>query len=343
MNHISDKRLKKISLFVAVLVLLLAPSGWSLEPLMEERIKVSVAVGPDDVFHGSIQLASAMGLFGQQGLNFQLMVMSSGAQAAWAVIHGRSLFGIHGFEQVLLARQNALPLMAIGKAAIGLGLQVAARERSLAEAWASPQLKGEKKFTLLKGRLIGIDASDLLQKVWIQWMAGKAGLNIQTDLHMMDVGNWYDAMAALGTGRVDLLVTRSPIGEMLQSKGTGRIVWPRTIEISESQPLYLIISMREDSLQAHEETAWKFLRAMRANFLFMTQQRDQTMSIASRLWPRIPEEALNQAVSNTLNLLPKDMTLQKDEARITTEMLLESGLLSRKIPFEQACTNQFLP
>ena len=333
----------RIALLLAIsIALFLAPAGWGWELMTEERAKVSVAVGPDDVFHGYIQLAAAMGLISRHGLDLQLTVMSSGARAAEAVIQGRSVFGIHGFEQVLLARQREIPLIAIGKAANGPGLQIVARERSLAKTWASPRLRGSKKFSLLKGRLIGVDAGDLLQRAWIHWMSDKAGLNIQTDLKVINVGARDAGMAAMEAGRVDLLVSRPPTGEIIQSKGAGRIVWPSGKEIGDA--LYLVVSMREeDAREVYPETPGKFLWALRLAFILLRQQQDYTLSIARRLWPRVPEDALKLAVANTLHLLPRDdLMLKKNEARLTIGWLLKAGGLNRKIPFEASCTNQFL-
>jgi ABC-type nitrate/sulfonate/bicarbonate transport system substrate-binding protein len=331
-----------IAFLVMGAVLFFAAAAWCLELLPMERVKVSVAVGPDDLFHGYIQAAMAMGLFSQHGVDSQLMVMSSGSQAAKAVIQGRSLFGIHGFEQVLLARQKELPLMAIGKAMNGTGLQIVARERSLAEAWASPKLKGTKKLSLLKGRRIGVDAADLLQGLWVQWIAGRAGLDARRDFDVLDVGSGTDGIAELTSGTVNYLVTRPPVGETIQSKGAGRIVWAAGEAPEEPGPLYLVVSMREGAWQANPDAPIKFLRALRASFVLMQQQQDYSLSAARRLWPDIPEEALRQAVVNTLPLLPQDLTLQEDEARLTMKLMLEAGLLSKKIALEEACSNWFL-
>ncbi len=327
---------------VMAAVLLLATPGLGAEPLFIERKSVKIALGTDDLFHGYVQLAAAMGLLGQHGLDVQLLITHSAERAAESVIQGRCLFGIHEFQQVLLAREREQPLVAISKAMDGPGLQIVARDAAVAGAWVSPQLRGKKKFALLKDKLIGIDAADELQAPWLQWRAEMAGLDAQKELRMVDAGSGAEGIAALESGAVDYLVTRPPTGEMIHYMGTGRIVWLGGDKPEELRPLYLVVSMREDSGKAYPDMPGKFLRAMRSSFVLMHQQQERTFSTARRLWPRVPEAALRQAVANSLQLLPWDLALKKDEVRLTIKLMLKAGLLNREITMEEACAIQFL-
>ncbi|MBW2147788.1 MAG: hypothetical protein JRI22_12275 [Deltaproteobacteria bacterium] len=74
----------------------------------------------------------------------------------------------------------------------------------------------------------------------------------------------------------------------------------------------------------------------------MRKQQEHTFSIAQRLWPRIPEAALRRAMINTLPLLPEDLLLTEDGAELTMKLMLEAGMLKRKVSLEEACTNWFV-
>ncbi|MBW2306105.1 MAG: ABC transporter substrate-binding protein [Deltaproteobacteria bacterium] len=323
-------------------VFLLASSGLGAGPLFLERKSVKIALGPDDLFHGYVQLAAAMGLLGQHGLDAQLLVADSGEKAARAVIRGRGLFGVHDFQQVLLAREREEPLLAIAKGMEGPGLRIMTRDPALVQAWLSRRLRGAKKFALLRGMRIGVDGSDMLRAQWVRWMAGRAGLDARKDFEIIDVGPGIDGMAALKSGAVQYLAARSPAAEMIQDRRAGRIVWPERYEPGEPAPLYLVVSMYEDSVKAYPEMPGKFLRALRASFVLMRKQQEHTFSIAQRLWPRIPEAALRRAMINTLPLLPEDLLLTEDGAELTMKLMLEAGMLKRKVSLEEACTNWFV-
>ncbi len=180
-----------------------------------ERAKVAIAVDGRSALHYlPLTLAEQLGYFKAEGLDVDILDMSSGEAAAQAVVSGAAQVGAGDFDQ-LLAWQ------ALGQMCQSFVLL--ARAPGVAFGVSPHALPAYRTLTDLKGKRIGMSAPEAPGHRMARLMLARAGLGA-SDVSYVSLASMDQAVVAFRLGQVHALSHGDPVMTMLEQRGEIRVV-----------------------------------------------------------------------------------------------------------------------
>lgn len=160
------------------------------------KLRIWGASATIEAYHGFLFLGIPLGFYREQGVEAEFGTAAGSAATLQLVATNQAQLGYVGMEVMILAKQRnpTLPVQAVYLQDRGNIYEIVVPEESPIRGLAD-----------LRGRAIGVAnlASGALPS--LRAMLADAGLNPQTDVQLLPVGNGAAAAAALRAGRVQAL------------------------------------------------------------------------------------------------------------------------------------------
>lgn len=284
-----------------------------------------------DLAYGGIYLAKDKGYFAEEGLDVNVQAGGFGLDPIKQVASGADAFGIAGAGNLLIARTQDIPVVAIGAYFQLNGVGYMTRKDS-----------GITTFKQFKGKRIGVqtgsDTDTLYRALLVK--------NGMTSKDVREVPIQYD-MTPFVSGQIDILpgyVTNQPI--TLDGKGIQT-----SIVTAQSEGLFFYGSAfitSEKLISENPELVRKFMRGLQKGWSAFFANKDEAVAIAHK-WapefdakdlPKIYDAALPLIKGNTPGLEINGM--QEDRWLATAKVLEDAGLLKGKVDIGKAYTTRFL-
>jgi NitT/TauT family transport system substrate-binding protein len=292
----------------------------------QTTVKVGTAVLGDYALAGPFIVAAEKGFFRNAGLTAEFVPFRGGPNLVKAVIAGEILLGAAGSTDILVFREAGMPLKMVATHTEGnhFTLNVAPEVQSVAE---------------LKGKTIGVTAIGSTTWVFARLVAKQQGWDPDKDVKIVALGGLDAQLAALSRKETAAYVWGDG-GAVTQLAGKSKVltrldtVTPRWI----SQIQYV----SEDGIKKNAEQIRSAMRAVFTALRFMKEQTNEAAEIIAKTIGWSPEAVL-AAHKLSGPLLSLDGQVSMQALGSMQEVLLEQGVIKKKLPLEEHVAREFFP
>jgi len=232
-------------------------------------------------------IAQARGFYAKQGLDVELLHISSGSMNVQALVGGSIQFAAGGPGAVearlrglkLLIIANPLPVIATNLVSV-------------------PEIKTMGD---LKGRIGGISRFGSSTDQAIRYLFRKAGLNPDADLKLLQLGGDANRLAALRIGKIHYTFLGGAASE--QARAQGYKVLATAQQMAIPFPWTAVI-VNEPWLATNREIATRYVKAITEAIWFIKRNRAESEGIIARYMKTSDPHVLRVEYDFNVSLLP---------------------------------------
>lgn len=228
-----------------------------------ERIRASYAA--PNASQSPLWVAAARGFFSKQGLEVDLLYISSGSLNVQALVGNTVQFAAGG-PAALEARLRGPKLLTIANP-----LQVLA-----SNLVALPEIKTVAD---LKGKIGGISRFGSSTHQGLRYLFRANGLSVESDLKMLQLGGDANRLAALKAGKIQYTFLGAAATE--QARGQGLKILATAQQMNIPFPWTSVV-VNEGWLEANRDTAYRYVKAVAEAIGFMKRDRAASEKIIAK-------------------------------------------------------------
>lgn len=264
-----------------VLIVICLPS---LAPAAE---RLRAAYAALNASQSPLWIAQARGFYAKQGLDVELLHISSGSMNIQALVGGSIQFAAGG-PGAVEARLRGLKLLIIANPLPVIATNLV----SVSEIKAVGDLKG---------RIGGISRFGSSTDQAIQYLFRKAGLSPDADLKLLQLGGDANRLAALQIGKVQYTFLGGAASE--QARAQGYKVLATAQQMAIPFPWTAVI-VNEPWLNANRDVATRYLKAITEAIWFIKRNRAESERVIARYMKTSDAHVLRVEYDFNVSLLP---------------------------------------
>ena len=228
-----------------------------------ERVRASYAAV--NASQSPLWVAQDRGFYAKYGLEVDLLYISSGSLNVQALVGGSVQFAAGG-PGAVEARLRGIKLLIIANPLPVLASNLISQ----------PEIK---TIADLKGKIGGISRFGSSTDQGIQYLFRKNGLNIDTDLKLLQFGGDANRLAALKIGRAHYTFLGAAASEQAKTQGFRILATAQQMAI----PFPWTASVVSESwLGANREVAYRYVKALTEAIWFMKRNRAESERIIAK-------------------------------------------------------------
>lgn len=299
-------------------------------PRKIEHLKLTLAglEGPESA---GILMAEERGYFSDEGLDVDVLTPSNPTSAIGYVEYNVDDLGVTSQPQLVLAREEGSPLVAVGS----LVTQPTAAMIWLRES----KIRG---IADLEGKTIAI-AGLSYQEALLESMLAEAGLTLE-DVVVEEVS--YELAPSLVSGKADAILGSWNVeGLELESRGLHPVVTPvDTLGIPAYEESVLIT--RADRVAEDPQMIRGFMSAVRRGAIAAIEDPEavvKAIETGDETNPETDRKEIEAQVEATLPLLSKTGYMSPEQAEQLVVWMLDQGMIEDEMPVSELLTNSYVP
>jgi NitT/TauT family transport system substrate-binding protein len=288
--------------------------------------KIGTAVLGDYSMAGPVIVALEKGFFGQEGVNVEFVPFRGGPDLLKAVLAGDVLVAVSGSTDILVFREAGSPIKMIATHTEGnhFTLNVAPDVAALAD---------------LKGKAVGITRPGSTTWIFARMLAKQQGWAPDRDLKIVSLGALDAQLAALSRKEIAAFIWGDG-GAVTELQGKSKIL----MRLDRFTPQWIsqIDYASEEAIRKDPETIRKVLRGIFRALRFMKEHPEDAAPLAAKKLGWTPEAVL-RAHKVSSPLFPFDGSISVQALASMQDVLLEYGILKKRLPIEEHFTKDFIP
>jgi NitT/TauT family transport system substrate-binding protein len=292
----------------------------------QRGVKIGTAVLGDYSMAGPVIVALEKGFFRQDGLNVEFVPFRGGPDLLKAVLAGDILIAVSGSTDILVFREAGSPIKMIATHTEGnhFTLNVAPEVSALDQ---------------LKGKAIGITRAGSTTWIFARMLAKQQGWDPDRDLKIVALGALDAQVAALARKEIAAFVWGDG-GAVTELQGKSKIL----MRLDRFTPQWIsqIDYASEDAIRKDAETIKKGLRGIFRALRFMKEHPEEAAPLAAKRLGWTPDAVL-RAHKISSPLFPFDGSISVQALGSMQDVLLEYGVIKKRLPLEQHFTKDFIP
>jgi NitT/TauT family transport system substrate-binding protein len=292
----------------------------------QRGVKIGTAVLGDYSMAGPVIVALEKGFFRQDGLNVEFVPFRGGPDLLKAVLAGDILIAVSGSTDILVFREAGSPIKMIATHTEGnhFTLNVAPEVSALDQ---------------LKGKAIGITRAGSTTWIFARMLAKQQGWDPDRDLKIVALGALDAQVAALARKEISAFVWGDG-GAVTELQGKSKIL----MRLDRFTPQWIsqIDYASEDAIRKDAETIKKGLRGIFRALRFMKEHPEEAAPMAAKRLGWTPDAVL-RAHKISSPLFPFDGSISVQALGSMQDVLLEYGVIKKRLPLEQHFTKDFIP
>jgi NitT/TauT family transport system substrate-binding protein len=292
----------------------------------QPNVKIGTAVLGDYSMAGPVIVALEKGFFGQEGINAEFVPFRGGPDLMKAVLAGDVLIAVSGSTDILVFREAGSPIKMIATHTEGnhFTLNVAPDIGAVAE---------------LKGKAIGVTRAGSTTWIFARMLAKQQGWDPDRDVKIVALGALDAQLAALSRKEIAAFVWGDG-GAVTELQGKSKIL--TRLDRFTPQWISQIDYASEDAIRKEAETIKKGLRGIFRALRFMKEHPEDAAPLAAKRLGWTPEAVL-RAHKVSSPLFPFDGSISVQALGAMQGVLLEYGMLKKRLPIEDHFTKEFVP
>ena len=292
----------------------------------QPSVKIGTAVLGDYSMAGPIIVGLEKGFFAQEGINAEFVPFRGGPDLLKAVLAGDVLIAVSGSTDILVFREAGSPIKMIATHTEGnhFTLNVAPDVGALAD---------------LKGKAIGITRAGSTTWIFARMLAKQQGWDPDRDVKIVALGALDAQLAALSRKEIAAFVWGDG-GAVTELQGKSKIL----MRLDRFTPQWIsqVDYASEDAIRKDPETIKKALRGIFRALRFMKEHPEDAAPLAAKRLGWTPEAVL-RAHKVSSPLFPFDGSISVQALGAMQTVLLEYGVIKKRLPLEEHFTKEFAP
>src|SRR5438552_13217770 len=292
----------------------------------QPSIKIGTAVLGDYSLAGPVIVALEKGFFRQEGVNVEFIPFRGGPDLLKAVLSGDVLIGVTGSTDILIFREAGSPIKMIATHTEGnhFTLNVAPDVSAVGD---------------LKGKAIGITRAGSSTWIFARMMAKQQGWDPERDVKIVALGALDAQVAALSRKEIAAFVWGDG-GAVTELQGKSKVL----MRLDRFTPQWIsqIDYASEDAIRKDPESIKKGLRGIFRALRFMKEHPEDAAPLAAKRLGWTPEAVL-RAHKISSPLFPFDGSISVQALGSMQEVLLEYGVIKKRLPLEDHFSKDFTP
>jgi NitT/TauT family transport system substrate-binding protein len=289
-------------------------------------VKIGTAVLGDYSMAGPVIVALEKNFFRQEGLNVEFVPFRGGPDLLKAVLAGDVLIAVSGSTDILVFREAGSPIKMIATHTEGnhFTLNVAPDIGALEQ---------------LKGKAIGITRAGSTTWIFARMLAKQQGWDPDRDVKIVALGALDAQLAALARKEIAAFVWGDG-GAVTELQGKSKIL----MRLDRFTPQWIsqIDYASEEAIRKDAESIRKGLRGMFRAIRFMKEHPEEAAPLAAKRLGWTPDAVL-RAHKISSPLFPFDGSISVQALGSMQDVLLEYGVIKKRLPLEQHFTKDFIP
>ncbi len=289
-------------------------------------------------------IAQRLGWFAQEGLNVTVLAMPGSVDVVKQVATGDLLYGFPSIEPVTILRPQGVKAKTFYTAFQGnvYGMAV-------------PEDSPIKTFTDLKGKTIGVTSMGSAGVIIARALVANAGLNVDTDVRIIAVGEAGQAAAMVRNKQIDSLSQFDTAYAMIENAGVKlRYMDKSSIEHFPSNGLFAL----EKTLTERRAEAVGLARGVAKGTIFAINNPEAAVRLFYEAYPQLKPTGMDEAAANTSALRQLKALLHVfplEQSNVTrwgesslpnfdayADFLLKWGVAKQKVPATDLVTNDLI-
>jgi NitT/TauT family transport system substrate-binding protein len=309
-------------------------------PAQEDPVQLYGASATVDAYHGFLFLGNPLGFYEDQGVDVEFGTAAGSAATLQLLASGQVDMGYIGMDVLILAKANnpELPVKAVYLQDRGNIYEIVVPEDSDIQTVAD-----------LEGKNIGVAnlASGAIPN--LKGMLKDAGLNPETSVGLIPVGNGAQAAAALRSGRVDALALFRAQHALIETLGFDFRYFTREAPSA-------VIAVNTEFLENNRADVVKVLRGIALGSAFAQANPEAAVREFWELYGMPQGLSEEEAMARSQHVLSGTAGLWKDYQdesvqwgamddshwQTMQDFLIQQNLLEEPVPLDTLYTNELI-
>jgi len=204
----------------------------------------------------------------------------------------------------------------------------------------------DEKIKAMKGLTIGCTSpgsgTDLIPRAFLK----NRNIDPATEVKIVPFGKWKAGVAAFESGKIDVFQWVSPIPELLEQKGTGKIIFSMASGDVPEFDGYMWDSYftTRKFMEAHPDELVAFMKAIIRAIDYIHNDKEGTMKIIAKTWKEATPELREASYESIRRAVPSVPRLTKAgwEININLHFADSKGEEKKRLAYEKTTTNKFV-
>lgn len=322
---------KGITLFL-VMLLSLSMVGCGKNTVTDKKTKVVLNEVAHSIFYAPMYVAIEEGYFAQEGIDLELVTGFGADKTMTAVLSGTADIGFMGSESSIYTYAGGAEDYVINFAQLTqrAGNFLVSREPIDDFSW--DMLKGKD---VLGGRAGG------MPEMVFEYILNKNG--IETNQVNIDQSiDFGSTAAAFSGGQGDFTIEFEPHATALEQKGEGYVV--ASLGEDSGYVPYTAFCAKKSFLEEKPELVQGFTNALQKGMDYVNSHTPE--EIAKTISPQFAETKMDALITIVKRYYDqdtwkKDLIFEETAFDLLQNILLDSGVLEKKVPYEKLVTREF--
>lgn len=291
------------------------------EPAAKQKITIT-SVGDGFQFF-PVYIARGAGLFAEEGLDVDWVNVGSGTKQAASVMGGSAEMTPLALMHAIKAQAAGADLVAFASLLNDWAMTVVLSNDAIKKAGIELAMPVDEKIRRLKGLTIGITSPGSSTDVSIRTMFRARGMVPDQVAKLQPLGDGTAILAAFDKKLVDGFVFASPVPEIVEARGLGRIVInPMAREVPEQVGVpYAVMATSRATYEKKPEVIRAAARAMTKALIFAHEKPKETLKIMQRYFPAVEPSILARIVTTYRAALPMSPVITREDVARTVKFM----------------------
>jgi NitT/TauT family transport system substrate-binding protein len=321
---------RSIRVLAALLALAAAP------PALADQSpqKLTIAIAGKGLSFIIQYVAIGAGFYKQEGIDPEIVNVSSGTTMAAAVLGGSADITQLGLPHTLEAVARGGNLVAIGTGFDKYPIALVLSDAAIKRAGITDSMTLDQKIKRLHGLSIGITAPGASTDEFMRTIMEVRGMDPAKDVRLEPIGIGAPMVAATQRGIIDGFAFMSPFTDMAVSQGIGKVIAdPMQDNVPEYKDVpYQVITTSRTTLETKRPLLLATERALAKAIKYCHDDPAGTRRIVRTFFQNVPEADFNTAFDSYMKGVPTTTVLTQTQVENTLRMVN----LAEKAPIHPA-------
>ena len=291
-------------------------------------------------------VALEKGFFAEEGLEMEIINIPGGSKAAAALLGGSADIVNLAYFHALKAARKGFDVVAFACPLNQWPMAYLMKPEMMKKKGITDNSSVDEKIKAMKGLTIGCTSpgsgTDLIPRAFLK----NRNIDPATEVKIVPFGKWKAGVAAFESGKIDVFQWISPIPELLEQKGTGKIVFSTATGDVPEFDGYMWDSFfaTRKFIEKNPETIVAFTKAIIKAIDYIHNDKDGTIEIIAKTWKEATPELRDATYENIKKAVPRIPRLTKSGWKINMELLFADvkGEERERLAYEKTATNKFV-
>jgi NitT/TauT family transport system substrate-binding protein len=308
---------------LTILVALASGSAFAQTASPAAKQKITITSVGDGFQFFPVYIARGAGLFAEEGLDADWVNVGSGTKQAASVMGGSAEMTPLALMHAIKSQVEGADLVAFANVLNDWSMVVVLSNDAIKSAGIELAMPVDEKIKRLSGLKLGITSPGSSTDVSIRTMLMARDMVPDQVVKLQPLGDGTAILAAFDKKLVDGFVFASPVPEIVEARGLGKIVInPLAREVPEQVGVpYSVMATSRATFEKKPEVIRASARAMTKALIFAHDKPAETLKIMQHYFPDVEPAILARIVTTYRAALPSSPVITREDVAKTVKFM----------------------